>query len=79
MGMPTSTGLPLLLLLLSRIAWSSGPSPAVAAARSAWKQYSLNDLLSWTQSSTDLYVRLLLPAGGTGGTCWAEGFVSEVS
>eukprot|EP00879_Flechtneria_rotunda_P012144 GHRR01012684.1.p1 GENE.GHRR01012684.1~~GHRR01012684.1.p1 ORF type:complete len:1253 (+),score=503.45 GHRR01012684.1:202-3960(+) len=46
-----------------RVVWSSGPSAAEVAARETWKHLSLTELLSWTQSSMDLDVRLLLPAG----------------
>lgn len=47
----------------NREVWNSGPSAAALAARSAWKQLSLNEALSWTQSSSDVEMKLLLPAG----------------
>ncbi|KAF8059443.1 hypothetical protein HT031_005248 [Scenedesmus sp. PABB004] len=45
-----------------REVWSSGPSPAAAAARCAWRRHDLGRLLTWSQSAADLDVRLLLPA-----------------
>lgn len=50
---------------MCREVWSSGPSAAALAARAAWKQLTLSEALTWTQSSSDIEIRLLLPAGGT--------------
>ena len=53
----------LVVKLCCREVWSSGPSSAALAARAVWKQLSLAESVSWTQSSSDLELRLLLPAG----------------
>ena len=48
-----------------RTVWDSRPKPAVAAARAAWKAVPLRERVSWSQTSTDVTVTLLLPPSGT--------------
>jgi hypothetical protein len=59
-----------------REVWSSGPSAATLAARNSWKQLSLSEALSWTQSSSDIEMRLLLPAGVCAGGEGGVGFLA---
>ncbi len=46
-----------------RVVWDSGPPPALAAARSAWAARPLRERVSWSQTSTELFVNVELPKG----------------
>eukprot|EP00198_Chlamydomonas_reinhardtii_P001113 XP_001690448.1 predicted protein [Chlamydomonas reinhardtii] len=46
-----------------RVVWDSGPAPGLAAARSAWAARPLRERLTWSQTSTELFVNIVLPQG----------------
>jgi hypothetical protein len=46
-----------------RVVWDSRPSPQVAAARSRWRSLKPEDMLQWTQTSSDVQVTIALPEG----------------
>ena len=47
-----------------RVVWDNAPDARTQAARRAWQAVPLAQKVSWTQTSTDVDVTLVLPAGG---------------